>query len=44
MKITFNSDKLPLNKILKLHNMTIVLRSVVIHNFFLDECLYEYNC
>ena len=29
MKIKFNSDDdLPLNKILKIHNMTIVIRSV----------------
>ena len=29
MKIKFNSDdNLPLNKILKLHNLTIVVRSV----------------
>ena len=33
MKIKFNSDdNLPLNKILKLHDLTKV---------FLDECLYE---
>ena len=29
MKIKFNSDdNLPLNKILKLHNLTIIIRSV----------------
>ena len=53
MKIKFNSDdNLPLNKILKIHNMTIVLRSVFLEDglplkkndypqSFLDECLYE---
>ena len=48
MKIKFNSDyNLPLNKILKLHNLTIVVRSVFQENgkhyppIFLDECLYE---
>ena len=48
MKIKFNSDdNLPLNKILKIHNMTIVIRSVVKENgkyypqIFLDESLYE---
>ena len=47
MKIKFNSDdNLPLNKILKLHNLTIVVRSVFQENryylqVFLDECLYE---
>ena len=48
MKIKFNSDEnLPLNKTLKLHNMTIVIRSVFEeHGKFypqvcLDECLYE---
>ena len=48
MKIKFNSDNsLLLNKILKLHNMTIVNRSVFQENDkyypedFLDECLYE---
>ena len=35
MKIKFNSDDdLPLNKILKLHMLTIIVRSVF-------ECLYE---
>ena len=48
MKINFNShDNPPLNKILKLHMLTVIARS----NFeedgkhyqqvFLDECLYE---
>ena len=48
MKIKFNShDNLPLNKILKLHNITIIIRSVFEEDgkycsqFFLDECLYE---
>ena len=48
MKIKFNSDdNLPLNKILKIHNMTIVIRSVFQENrkyypqVFLDECFYE---
>ena len=48
MKIKFNSDdNLPLNKILKLHNMTIFIRSVFQEeskycpHVFLDECLYE---
>ena len=48
MKIKLNSDdNLPLNKILKIHNVTIVIRSVFQEDgkyypqFFLDECLYE---
>ena len=48
MNIKFNSDdNLPLNKILKLHNLTIVVRSVFQEKsryypqVFLDECLYE---
>ena len=48
MKIKLNSNNsLPLNKTLKLHNMTIIVRSVFeeygkYHSqFFLDECLYE---
>ena len=48
MKIKFNSDNsLPLNKTLKLHNMTIIVRSVFEEDdkyypqVFLDECLYE---
>ena len=48
MKIKFNSDdNLPLNKILKIHNMTIVIRSVFQEDskyypqIFLDEYLYE---
>ena len=48
MKIKFNSDDhLLLNKILKLHMLTIILRSVFEEDckyypqVFLDECLYE---
>ena len=48
MKIKFNSDdNLPLNKTLKLHNITIIIRSVFEEDgkyypqVFLDECLYE---
>ena len=48
MKIKFSSDDhLPLNKILKLHNLTVVLRYVFQDDnkyqpqSFLDECLYE---
>ena len=48
MKIKFDSDdNLPLNKTLKLHNMTIIVRSVFEEDdefypqIFLDECLYE---
>ena len=48
MKIKFNSDEnLPLNKILKLHMLTTILRSVFEEDgkyypqIFLDECLYE---
>ena len=47
MKIKFDSDdNLPLNKILKCHNLTIVVRSVQRDNkyypqFFLGKCLYE---
>ena len=48
MKIKFISDdNLPLSKILKLHNLTIFVRSVFEEDgkyypqFFLDECLYE---
>ena len=49
MKIKFVSDDiLPLNKILKLHNLAIVVRSVFQENIkyyarvFLDECLYKF--
>ena len=48
MKIKFNSDNnLPLNKILKLHNLTVIVRSVFEEDgkyypqVFLGECLYE---
>ena len=48
MKIKLNSDvNLPLNKTLKLHNMTMIIRSVfekdskLYQQVFLDECLYE---
>ena len=48
MKIKFNlDDNLPLNKILKLYNLTIILKSAFEEDckyypqVFLDECLYE---
>ena len=48
MKIKFNSDdNLPLNKILKLRNLTISVRAVFEEDdkcypqVFFDECLYE---
>ena len=48
MKMKLNlDDNLPLNKILKIHNMTIVIRSVFQEDVkyylqvFLDEYLYE---
>ena len=47
MKIKFNSnDNLPLNKTLKLHNITITIRSAFedgkyYPQVFLDECLHE---
>ena len=47
MKIKFNlDDNLPSNKTLKIHKMTIVIRSVSQEDnkyypqVFLDECLY----
>ena len=50
MKIKFNSDdNLPLNKPLKFHNMTIIIRSVfeedgkLYPKVFLDDTLYELN-
>ena len=50
MKIKFNSDDaLPLNKPLKFHNMTIIIRSVfegdgkLYPPVFLDDTLYELN-
>ena len=49
MKIKFDTDdNLPLNKALKLHNMTIVIRSVfedegkVYSQVYLNKCLYEF--
>ena len=48
MRINFNSDdNLPLNKILKFHNLTVIVRSAFEEDGkyysqgFLDECLYE---
>ena len=48
MENKFNSDdNLPLNKMLKIHNMTIVITSVFqednkyYRQVFLDECLFE---
>ena len=48
LKIKFNSDNnFPLNKVLNLHYLTIVVRSVFQEDnkyypqVFLDECLYE---
>ena len=48
MKIEFDlDDNLPLNKILKLYNITIVIRSVsqedkkIYLQVFIDECLYK---
>ena len=48
MKIKFNSDdNLPLNKMMKLHMLTIAVRSVFEENgkcypqVYLDDCLYE---
>ena len=50
MKIKFNSDdELPLNKSLKFHAMTIIIRSVfeedgkLYPQLFLDDTLYELN-
>ena len=50
IKIKFNSDdNLPLNKPLKFHNMTIIIRSVfeedgkLYPQVFLDDTLYELN-
>ena len=50
MKIKINADdNLPLNKPLKLHNMTITIRSVwkmvnIIHKFFLINVCMNYKC
>ena len=48
MNIKFNSDDdLPLNRILTLHMLTVIVRSVFEKDgkyypqVFLDECLYE---
>ena len=48
MKMKFDSDdSLPLNKTLKLHNMTLIVRSAFEEDGkyypqdFLGECLYE---
>ena len=48
MKIKFDlNDNLPLNKILKLYNITIVIRSVsqedkkIYLQVCIDECLYK---
>ena len=48
MKIKFNSDdNLPLNKLLKLHMLTMIVRSVFKKDgeyytqIYLDECLHE---
>ena len=48
MKIKFNSDdNLPLNKMLKLHMLTVIVRSVFegdgkyYPQVFLNDCLYE---
>ena len=48
MKIEFNSDdNFSLNKMIKLHMLTVIVRSIFEENgkyypqVFLDECLYE---
>ena len=47
MKIKFNSDDtLPLDKMLRLHMLTVIVRSVFedgkyYPQVFFDECLYE---
>ena len=50
MKIKFSSDDyLPLNKPLKFHNITVIIRSVFEENgklypqVFLDDTFYELN-
>ena len=50
MKTKFNSDEdLPLKKAIKLHNITIAIRSVfeedgkIYPQVFLDDTLYELN-
>ena len=51
MRIKFNSDDdLPLNKTLKLRNLTIIVRSVFEEDgkyypqVFLDKCFMNYKC
>ena len=51
INIKFSSDdNLPLNKILKLHNLTVVIRSFFKEDYkyypqiSLDKCLYGYKC
>ena len=51
MKTKFNSDdNLPLNKILKFHMLTIIVRSVFEEDgkyypqVFLNQCLWKYKC
>ena len=48
MKIKFDSDdNLPLNKVLKFHVLTIIIRNIFVKDskyypqIFLDDCLYE---
>ena len=47
MEIKFNLDILPLNKIIKLHSLTIVVRTAFQEDnkyypqVFLNKCLYE---
>ena len=48
MKIKFDTDdNLPLNKTLKLHNITIIITSILKEDgkfysqIYLDECLHE---
>ena len=49
IKIKFDFNNLPLNKKLKFHNMTIIIRSVfeedgtLYPQVFLDDTLYELN-
>ena len=49
MKFNSDDDDLPLNKPLKFHNMTIIIRSVfeedgkLYPKIFLDDTLYELN-
>ena len=46
MKIKFSSDNLHLNKTLKLHNMTIIIRSVIEEDgkFFQMNVCMNYKC